>query len=313
VHESKAVLLLYTAHRRSDWVRLVLLLKTMELRSSSEMKHRMKIPTGHPRFPSKTQQTPRTLFAMPVRSCICPRRGYPSYTPTSPIPCSSGRSRHRVPGPINFTKSILGRYAEDETPWVLFCPAPTTLKYGYMRTSSNAAPGKGRPVLAGRARLDMHLRLDDHDPLVPKKLCGRCTLLWIAHEALFQEVHTLWAQLVRRRQLGRIALCDVVHNGPFVVEARPGASARRHLKNHAAEGPDVDRASLAWIVASDDLRGHVHRRASHGLIGLHLNLRLCETLPLAGDDLRSPKVHILDNPIVVEKYVYIVVSNISGA
>ena len=154
----------------------------------------------------------------------------------------------------------------------------------------------------------MDLRLDDLDPLVLEELRRRRALLGVAREALLQEVHPLRAQLVRRRQLWRVALRDVVHDGPFVVEGRPRPPARCHLQDHAPERPDVDRPGLPWVVAPDELGGHVHRRARHGLVRLCLGLGFRKALALASNDLGRAEVDVLDNPIIVEEDVYRLVS-----
>lgn len=89
----------------------------------------------------------------------------------------------------------------------------------------------------------------------------------VPQEAPIQKVDAASAELIGVGQLRRVALRDVEHDGPLVVEGGPGAAARGHLEDDAAEGPDVDGAGAAGVLALDDLGGHVHGRAGHGFVG----------------------------------------------
>lgn len=104
-------------------------------------------------------------------------------------------------------------------------------------------------------------------------------------------------------------MCDVVHDGPFIVEAGPRPPTSCHFQNHTAQGPDINRPGSPWIVTADDLGGHVHRRARHRFVRLDLDLRLCKTLALASNNLCGPEVNILDDSIIIKKNVYKLVSN----
>lgn len=90
--------------------------------------------------------------------------------------------------------------------------------------------------------------------------------LRIALKAPFQKLEALLAQLLSTGQLRRIALRNVVHDSPLVVETGPGAAAGAHFEDDTAEGPDVDGAETAFVAAFDDFGGHVHGGAGHGLL-----------------------------------------------
>ena len=107
---------------------------------------------------------------------------------------------------------------------------------------------------------------DGADPFTLQQLGRTRPSLRIALEASLQEVDALLTQLLSAGQLRRVALGDVVHDGPFIVEARPGTAAGAHLENNASERPDVDRSETAFVGAFDDFRRHVHWSASHGLL-----------------------------------------------
>ncbi len=139
-------------------------------------------------------------------------------------------------------------------------------------------------------------------------------------EAPFQEPDALSAQLLPARQLRWVALRDVVHDSPFVVQTRPGATARAHFEDDAAERPDVDGAEAAFVAAFDDFGGHVHWGSGHGFLLLRdfgqgggvecfvVGGRCfgwgLEGFVLASDDLGGTKVHVLYNAIVVEEDVW---------
>ena len=106
---------------------------------------------------------------------------------------------------------------------------------------------------------------------------------------------------------------DVVHNGPFVVEACPGTAASAHFKYHAAKGPYVYRTKTAFVGAFDDFRGHVHWSAGHGLLfrrnfgkadpacgGEWCFVRGLECFVLAGNDFGGAEVYVFDDPVVVK-------------
>lgn len=155
---------------------------------------------------------------------------------------------------------------------------------------------------------DDDLLPDGHDPVALQQLRRARPALRIPLEAAPQEVDALGAQLVLARQLRRVALGDVVHDGPFVVERGPGPAARAHFEDDAPERPDVDGAMAALVEALDDFGGHVHGGPRHGFLfardapGTGV-LRL-EGLALAGDDLRGAEVDKFDDAVVVQKDVW---------
>jgi hypothetical protein len=139
---------------------------------------------------------------------------------------------------------------------------------------------------------------------VLQQLDRRVPLLGIPHEAALEEVDTLRAELVRRRQLRWVALGDVVHDGPLVVEVGPGPAAGGHLEDDTTQRPNVDSAEVAWVFALDDFGGHVHGRACHGFVGLRAGEVLNQGTPLPGDELRCAEVDVLDDAVVVEEDVW---------
>ena len=88
---------------------------------------------------------------------------------------------------------------------------------------------------------------DRHDPFALQQFRRTSSLLGIAVKAPFQKLNTLGAQLVFVRQLRWVALSDVVHDGPFIVETGPRSTASAHLKDNATERPDVDGAVTALV------------------------------------------------------------------
>ena len=90
-----------------------------------------------------------------------------------------------------------------------------------------------------------------HDPFTLQQFRGTGSLLGIAVKAPLQELNPLAAQLVFVRQLRRVALGDVVHDGPFIVETGPRSTAGAHLKDNATERPDVDRAVTTLVESFD--------------------------------------------------------------
>lgn len=74
------------------------------------------------------------------------------------------------------------------------------------------------PRVTRRSRLNTDLVPNRHDPLMLQQLDGRRPLPRIPQEAFIQEIDAASTELVRVRQLRRIALGDVEHDGPLVVE-----------------------------------------------------------------------------------------------
>lgn len=136
-----------------------------------------------------------------------------------------------------------------------------------------------------------------------EQLDGGVALLGVAGEAAQEEVEALGAELVGRGKLRRVALGDVVHDGPLVVEVGPGPAARRHLEDDAPERPDVDGPEVARVLALDHLGRHVHGRARHRLVGLGAGQVLDERAALPRDELGRAEVDVLDDAVVVEEDV----------
>lgn len=120
-------------------------------------------------------------------------------------------------------------------------------------------------------------------------------------EALFQKVDPALTQLVPRWELRLIALRNIVHDGPFVVQASPGSAACGHLEDHAAERPDVDGAGAAGArVASNDFGRHVHGCSLHGLF-----LPACDGgvgdhgFALARDYFGGAEVDVFDHAVLI--------------
>ncbi len=113
--------------------------------------------------------------------------------------------------------------------------------------------------LGRRAAIARSCRLDNpcpyrQDPFVLQKLHGGRSVLRILHEATLQEVDPLGAELIRRRKLGWVALRDVIHNGPFVIQVGPRSSARGHFEDDASQRPNVHGAKVSRILALNDFR-----------------------------------------------------------
>lgn len=145
-----------------------------------------------------------------------------------------------------------------------------------------------------------------------QQLRGRGALLRVAIKAPFQKIDAGLAELLRGRELRRVALRNVVHDGPFVVEGGPGPAAGRHLEDDAAEGPDVDGAGAPGVLAFDDFGRHVHWGAGHGFVGDGLVgvagvaagvVLADEGFALAGDDFGGAEVDVFDYTVVIEKNV----------
>lgn len=147
-----------------------------------------------------------------------------------------------------------------------------------------------------------------HDPVTLQQLRRTRPPLRIPLEAPPQKLDPLRAQLLLARQLRRIALGDVVHDSPLIVQARPRPTTGAHFEDDAAQGPDVDGAVAAFVEALDHFGGHVHGRAGHrllfsghaagaGVLGL-------ERFTLAGDDFGGAEIDEFDDTVVVEEDVY---------
>lgn len=80
---------------------------------------------------------------------------------------------------------------------------------------------------------------DSADPFTLQQLRRAGSSFRIAFEASPQEIYALLTQLLSAGQLRRVALSNIVHDGPFIIEARPGTAAGAHFENYAPEGPDV--------------------------------------------------------------------------
>lgn len=150
-----------------------------------------------------------------------------------------------------------------------------------------------------------------------QQLGSTCSSLRITLEASLQELYALLTQLLSARQLRWVALGDIVHDGPLVVEARPGTAAGAHFENHAAERPDIYRTETALVGPFDYFRGHVHWSAGHGLLlcwnfreaGTACGGEWCfvgglECFILAGNDFCGAEVDVFDDTIVIEENIY---------
>ena len=160
---------------------------------------------------------------------------------------------------------------------------------------------------------------DRADPVTLQQLGSTGSSLRVALEASLQEIYALLTQLLSAWQLRWVALGDIVHNGPLVVETRPWTAASAHFKNHAAKRPDIYRTETAFVGAFDDFRGHVHWSAGHGLL-LCWNFRepstACggewcfvgglECFILAGNDFCGAEIDVFDDTIVIEENIYMV-------
>ena len=93
--------------------------------------------------------------------------------------------------------------------------------------------GQGRRF-ARRARVQRDLFLDEQDPVMLQQFGGGAATFGVAVEAALEEVEPELAELLSRWQLRRLALRDVVHDGPLVVEVRPRSAAADHLEDDAA-------------------------------------------------------------------------------
>ena len=78
------------------------------------------------------------------------------------------------------------------------------------------------------------------DPFALQKLRSARSPLRISFETSAEELNALLAQLLSAWQLRRIALSNVVHDGPFVVETGPWTTTCTHFQDDAAKGPDID-------------------------------------------------------------------------
>lgn len=151
--------------------------------------------------------------------------------------------------------------------------------------------------------LYMNLIANRHDPLMLQQFRRRRPLPRIPDKAFLEEINPTGAQLLRTRQLWRIALRDVVHDGPFIVETCPRPPASRHLEDDTAERPYVNGAGTAGSLAFDDFGGHVHGRAGHGFVafGEGRGIGADERLALPGDHLGGAEVDVFDYAAMVEE------------
>lgn len=172
---------------------------------------------------------------------------------------------------------------------------------GVLPTAASAlAPCLG----AGRLRLKTELRAQRHDPFVLEQFHGAGALVRIAVEALHQEIDALLAELVACRELRRVALSNVVHDGPFVVHGCPWAATSCHFENHAAQRPDIDGPVSSGAATFDDFGRHVHGRACHGALLLAARGVVDSKGPtLTGNELGSAKVDEFDDTVMVEEDV----------
>jgi len=152
-----------------------------------------------------------------------------------------------------------------------------------------------------RGRWLNNLASNSHDPFVLQKLDGTCPLLGIPGETPIKEVDTLFAKLICAWQLWRVSLCNVIHNGPFIVQVGPRPPTSSHLKDNAAKRPYVNCSCSAWVLAFDDFWGHIHGGSGHRPVGL--GAAVDKRLALPGDDLGCSKVDVLDDTIVIEQDV----------
>lgn len=165
-----------------------------------------------------------------------------------------------------------------------------------------------------------HLLPNTLDPFTLQQLRGTRSPLRIPIEAPLQKINALSTQLLSAWQLRWVALRDVVHDGPLIVQTCPWATTGAHFKDDAAEGPDVDGAEAAFVAAFDDFRGHVHRRTGHGLLllrgfgqgdGVEISIisggrcfgRRLEGFVLASYDFGGTEVDVLYYAVVIKKYV----------
>lgn len=161
----------------------------------------------------------------------------------------------------------------------------------------------GVATITGRSGIDADLGPDGHDPLMLQELSGRSSLPGVADETSLQEVDSLGAQLVTTGQLGWVSLCNIVHDGPLVIQAGPRTTACGHLKDDAAQRPDVYGALFARVLALDDFGRHVHGRSRHGFVGVAVGMRCYQRLSLAGDDLCGAEIHVLNYSRVIEQNI----------
>lgn len=169
-------------------------------------------------------------------------------------------------------------------------------------------PRTRRTLLTPTTTADNNLLPNRHNPVTLQQLRRARPPLGIAVEAAFQKLDALGTQLVLTRQLRRVALSDIIHDRPFIIQARPGPAAGAHFQDDAAEGPDVDGAVAAFVLALDDFGGHVHGGAGHGFLfardAARAGVLRLEGFALAGDDFGGAEIHEFDDAVVVEEDVY---------
>ena len=176
-----------------------------------------------------------------------------------------------------------------------------------IRAASVAPARKLRRAIRRPANHD--LLPDLHDPLALQQLRRARPPPRILFETPLEEFHSLGAELVLAGQLRRVSLSDIVHDCPLVVERCPRSAAGAHLKDDAAEGPNVNGALSAFILAFDDFRRHVHGGAGHGFLfpgdpgGAGGRVVGLKGFALARDDFGRAEVDVFDHAIVVEENV----------
>lgn len=136
-----------------------------------------------------------------------------------------------------------------------------------------------------------------------QQLCRTRSHTGVPRKTSLQEIYSCLAQLVSRRELWRIALRNVVHDGPLVVKACPGPATCRHLENHAAERPDVNSTEPSAGMALDNFRRHIHRRTGHGVLATLTRATTVggHCLALTSDDLRGTEIYELDDAVLVKQ------------
>lgn len=115
----------------------------------------------------------------------------------------------------------------------------------------------------------------------------------------------MFTELIPAGKLGRIALGDVVHDRPLVIEAGPRSPPSGHFENDTAERPDINGAMAASIRASDDLWGHVHWRSGHGaLTPLTSSTSTSKSLALSCNDFSGSEINEFEDPVMIQQNVY---------
>jgi hypothetical protein len=135
-----------------------------------------------------------------------------------------------------------------------------------------------------------------------QQLRRRYTLHGITLETALQEIDARVAELIGAGELWRVALRNVVHDGPFVVHGGPWSATSCHFEDNAAERPHVDGAVAARGTATNHFGGHVHGRAGHGALATLAGVG-GDGAALAGDEFGGAEVDVFDYTVVVEEDV----------